>query len=51
MLGVVSRQAGQSPVTHNVMYVVTSGLLFAAFLLALAGASAATRSRGRGDEA
>ena len=51
VLGVVSRQAGQSPVTYNVMYVVTSVLLFAAFLLALAGASASTRSRPRGDEA
>ena len=51
VLGVVSRQAGQSPVTYNVMYVVAGALLFAAFLLALAGASAATRSRQHGDEA
>jgi hypothetical protein len=51
VLGVISRQAGQTPVTHNVMYVVTSALLFGAFLLALAGASAATRSRQDGDEA
>jgi hypothetical protein len=33
------------------MYVVTSALLFGAFLLALAGASTATRSRQHGDEA
>jgi len=51
VLGVISRQAGQTPVTHNVMYVVTSALLFGAFLLALAGASAATRPRQHGDEA
>jgi hypothetical protein len=51
VLGVVSRQAGQSPVTYDVTYVVAGTLLFAAFLLALAGASAVTRSRQQGDEA
>ena len=51
VLGVISRQAGQTPVTYHVMYVVTGTLLFGAFLLALAGASAATRQRRRPDEA
>jgi hypothetical protein len=45
VLGVISRSAAQTPVTHDVMYLVASVLLVGAFLFALAGASAATRGR------
>jgi hypothetical protein len=45
VLGVISRSGGQTPVTHNVMYLTATVLLVGALLCALAGAGAATRGR------
>jgi hypothetical protein len=45
VLGVISRSGGQTPVTHNVMYLTATVLLVGAFLCAVAGAGAATRGR------
>ena len=41
----LARTAGQTPVTHNVMYLTATVLLVGAFLCAVAGAGAATRGR------
>jgi hypothetical protein len=42
-IGAISLSSGQSPVTHTVIYLVTATLLLAAFVCALAGATAASR--------
>ena len=50
-LGVISRDGGQTAVTHDVLFAVTSLLLLGAVLCALAGAIAATRGRSDGTRA
>lgn len=46
--GVISREGGQTPATHDALFAVTTALLLGAVLCALAGAATATRGR-RGD--
>ena len=45
VIGVISRGGGQSPVTHEVVYVVAAALLLAALLCALVGAAVASLAR------
>ena len=45
VIGVISRGGGQSPVTHEVVYVVAAALLLAALLCALVGAAMASLAR------
>jgi hypothetical protein len=45
VIAVISRGGGQSPVTHEVVYVVAAGLLLAALLCALVGAAVASLAR------
>lgn len=45
VLGVISRESGQSHATHDVISAVATTLLLAAVLCALVGAAAATRPR------
>jgi hypothetical protein len=45
VIGVISRGGGQSPVTHDVVYVVAAALLLAALLCALVGAAVASMAR------
>jgi hypothetical protein len=46
VLAVVSRDGGQTPATHTIIFAVTTALLLAALLCALVGAAAATRRSG-----
>lgn len=50
-LGAISRDGGQTAVTHDVLFAVTSLLLLGAVLCALVGAVAATRGRPDGSRA
>ena len=45
VIAVISRGGGQSPVTHEVVYVVAAALLLAALLCALVGAAVASLAR------
>lgn len=47
VIGVISRSGGQSPATHDVVYVVAATLLLAALLCALVGAARASMASSR----